>query len=93
MTEDKKGVVRKFRQVNTVLPPNELIIESLEELLDLAKCGSLQQLSYLYATQEGNIDYEHVGWIEGFEETVLGYMRRSEKEYIEKIEAMEEEEE
>lgn len=54
MTDEKKIV--KFKTVSKILPVNMEAVEMLEELLDLAKCGSLQCLSYCYVTQDGDQD-------------------------------------
>lgn len=64
--------VRPFRQVNTSLPPNNEVVEMLEELLDLAKVGELQQLAYCGMTQSGESTVGLLGYLEGYEHTFLG---------------------
>lgn len=83
--------VRKFvLKQSPRLAPNSFIIEALEELLDLARVGDLQQLAYAYVSQDGDWEFENVGYMEGYEETFSGILFRLQQNYEKKLQELEE---
>lgn len=83
--------VRKFvLKQRPRLAPNSFIIEALEELLDLAMVGDIQQLGYAYITQDGDWEFENVGYMEGYEETFTGVLFRLQQNYERKLQEIEE---
>ena len=78
---NKKNNIAKlinYQKTKTVIRQD--IVDILEEMLDLARSGDLQQLVYIYQTQEGLDDRGILGWIEGFEYHMLGLIDRTHQE-------------
>ena len=82
--------IKKFKQIETKPLPNPDIIEEAEHILALAKSGSIQQLSYVAISHDGEYEKENLRFLPSFDLTYLGLLGMLKRDFEDEAKGWEE---